>query len=76
MARALILALGLGSAYGFGGTQRNECERVTTFSAEDDYSEDCNALGEACESEFGELGLCIQIIWADTVDGIPVSTSA
>ena len=72
MARALILALCLGSAYGFGGTQRNECERVVTFSAEDDYNEDCNELGEACEGQFGEAGLCIQIIWADP----PVSTSA
>ena len=74
MARALILALCLGTAYGFGGTQRDECEIVSAFEPLN-YNADCNELGEACESEFGELGLCIQIIWTTPVDP-PVSTSA
>ena len=75
MARALILALCLGTAYGFGGTQRDECEIVSAFEPLN-YNADCNELGEACESSHGEPGLCIQIIWADDTVDPPVSTSA
>ena len=58
------------TAYGFGGTQRDECEIVSAFEPLN-YNADCNELGEACDLLGGESdpGLCIQIIWADdTVD--------
>ena len=78
MARALILALCLGSAYGLGGTTLRECPADGIMGYDlFNYDADCNELGEACTT-FDDKGpgLCIQIIWVnDTVDP-PVSTSA
>ena len=79
MARALVLALCLGYANGFGGTSLRECpaERVAGYNVNDVVA-DCNELGEACDLLGGESdpGLCIQIIWADDTVDPPVFSSA
>ena len=48
-ARSLILALCLGSAYGFGGTSLRECEAEAGGYNVNDVVADCNELGEACD---------------------------
>ena len=63
MARALVLALLLGAANGFGGTSLRRCLEVGGYEV-DNYQNDCDPDEEiACDLFIGGKGKCVEILF-------------
>ena len=63
MARALVLALLLGAANGFGGTSLPRCLEVGGYEV-DNYQNDCDPDEEiACDLFIGGKGKCVEILF-------------